>query len=49
MKSFMIYHIFLKKKQPLIKKSNTNLDNYFDDKFLIFLQNLKKDFKTLGI
>ena len=32
-----------------VRKSQTNLDYYFDDKFLDFLNNLKRDLKTLGI
>lgn len=32
-----------------VRKSQTNLDYNFDDKFLDFLNNLKRDFKTLGI
>lgn len=32
-----------------VRKSQTNLDYNFDDKFLDFLNDLKRDLKTLGI
>jgi hypothetical protein len=32
-----------------VRRSQTNLDYNFDDKFLDFLNNLKRDLKTLGI
>lgn len=32
-----------------VRKSQTNLDYNFDNKFLDFLNNLKKDLRTLGI
>ena len=32
-----------------VRKSQTNLDYNFDDKFLDFLNDLKRDLKTLGV
>lgn len=32
-----------------VRKSQTNLDYYFDDKFLNFLNNLKRDLRILGV
>lgn len=40
---------YFQEKNMDIRKSNTNLDYEFNDKFLDFLENLKKDMYKLGI
>ena len=44
-----IYVFFGEKNNWNPKKSNTNLEYEFDDNFLIFLSNLKKDLQKLGL
>ena len=41
--------LFFYEKNMDVRKSNTNLEYYFDDKFLNFLNVLKKDLFNIGI